>query len=176
MEGNNRDDLDPSKLEFRMLPEWRVEEVIHEMDQDKRKRLLEELYRRIEAKENVYYAEFLREGEPGIPVGLGSWRIRAWPRMEGPKEACGLVELSFIWVHPTYRGLGIGKALVDHAVIEASKHFEKEGYPLRKVYAMITSGNEKGVEIYRRWGFEVEAELKMHFSGDNDMYLLSMFL
>ena len=166
-------DVNPSDLEFRTLPEWRVDEVMVEMDEAKRKRLTAELKRRMDEGENLFYAEIPREGAPGDTVGVGSWCVRSWPRQEGPDESSGLVEISFIHVRPEYRGKGMGKAILENAIVQAADLFEGTEYPLRKVYALVSSGNKKGMEAYRRWGFDEEAVLNRHFSDEFDTVVMS---
>ncbi|MGA1821554.1 MAG: GNAT family N-acetyltransferase [Thermoplasmatota archaeon] len=168
--------METANLEFRRLPDWRVEELMEEMDEIKRKRLVTELERRMGAGENIFYAEIPKEGAPGESVGVGSWRIRSWPRIEGTRESAGLVEISFVHVRPAYRGMGIGLAIVEEAIRQAGEHFEKEGYGLRKVYALLSSGNDKGIEAYRNWGFIEEAVMSRHFSDEFDTIMMTRFL
>lgn len=163
-------------LEFRKLPEWRVDEILHELEEENRVRLGEELTRRILSGENTFYAERPVEGGPGITVGIGSWRIRSWPRADGPKESTGLIELSFMHVRPDERDGITGLAMVNHAIEEASGHFSKAGYQLRKVYALVPSGNPQRINNYLSWGFRQEAVLERHFSNDYDMLVFSRFI
>jgi ribosomal protein S18 acetylase RimI-like enzyme len=164
------------KLELHRLPEWRVEEVLGEMEESRRKVLVLELKRRISSKESVFYAEIPREGGPGETVGVSSWRLRSWPRMEGGKEDAGVAEVSFVHVRPSHRGKGVGEALVVNAVKDAELHFESKGARLRKVYALVPASDREGRAAYIRWGFTEEALLKEHFFKDDDMVVMSFFL
>jgi GNAT superfamily N-acetyltransferase len=170
------DEMDTPGLEFRRLPDWRVEELMEEMDEIKRKRLITELERRMGVGENIFYAEIPREGAPGESVGVGSWRIRSWPRIEGTKESAGLVEISFVHVRPSFRGMGIGMAIVEEAIRQAGVHFKRSGNELRKVYALLSSGNEKGIEAYKKWGFIEEAVMTRHFSDEFDTIIMTRFV
>ncbi len=164
------------KLEFHKLPEWRVEEVLGEMEEARKRVLVLELRRRIGSKETVFYAEVPREGGPGETVGVCSWRLRSWPRMEGTKEDAGLAEVSFVHVRPSHRCKGVGEALMRNAIEDAKQHFESKGSKLRKVYALVPSSDRPGREAYLRWGFTEEALLKGHFSKDEDMVVMSFFV
>ncbi|MCU0799697.1 MAG: GNAT family N-acetyltransferase [Candidatus Thermoplasmatota archaeon] len=164
------------KVEFHKLPEWRVEEVLGEMDEARKKVLVLELKRRLASKETVFYAEIPREGGPGETVGVGSWRLRSWPRMEGTKEDAGLAEVSFVHVRPSHRRKGVGEALMRNAIEDAMQHFGSKGSKLRKVYALVPSSDRLGREAYLRWGFTEEALLKGHFSKDEDMVVMSFFV
>lgn len=170
------DNMDMPSLEFRRLPDWRIEELMIEMDETKRKRLITELERRMGAGENIFYAEIPKDGGPGETVGVGSWRIRSWPRIEGTRESAGLVEISFVHVRPSQRGKGVGLGIVEEAIRQARGHFERSGNDLRKVYALLSSGNSKGIEAYKKWGFIEEAVLARHFSDEFDTIIMTRFV
>ena len=167
---------DGEKIDFHRLPDWRIDEIIVEMDEVKRKRMITEMERRLGARENMFYAEIPSEGGSGETVGVGSWRIRSWPRVEGNRESTGLIEISFVHVKPSARGRGIGKAIIEYAIDSAKAHFEGEGYSLRKAYALISSGNRSGMISYGKWGFREEAVLEKHFSTDFNTVLFSRFI
>jgi ribosomal protein S18 acetylase RimI-like enzyme len=165
-----------TKLDLHRLPEWRVEEVLGEMEEDRKKVLVLELKRRLLSKESVFYAEIPMTGGPGETVGIGSWRLRSWPRMEGGKEDAGLIEVSFIHVRPSHRGKGVGEALLRNAIEDAKQHFASKAATLRKVYALVPSSDRAGREAYLRWGFNEEALLKEQFSKDEDMVVMTLFV
>ncbi|MFW3145667.1 MAG: N-acetyltransferase family protein [Thermoplasmatota archaeon] len=166
---------DGTKLDFHMLSEWRIDEILKEMDEEDKVRFARELKRRHARGEHVFYAEIPREGAAGETVGVASWRVHEWPRQDGAVESSGLVEVSFIHVKPEQRGKGFGRALLEQSIRMASKHFKASGNRLRKIYALVPSTEEDGIFSYKAWGFNLEATLPKHFSDDEDMLMMTKF-
>ncbi|UFJ39236.1 GNAT family N-acetyltransferase [Brevibacillus humidisoli] len=78
-----------------------------------------------------------------------------------------------IWVGPNYRGLGIGKQLMQYSIDWAEAH------GLEKISLDVFSNNQLAVEMYKRYGFEVEGTRVRHFVIDGeyvDEIFMSKFL
>ncbi len=69
----------------------------------------------------------------------------------------GSCEITHLWVHPTHRRRGLGRALLQAAETEA----------LRRGCAQIvlSTGNFQAPLFYERLGFEKKAEIKDHPKG-----------
>jgi len=147
-----------------------------ELGEEDRIRLTEELKRRIGSGENVFYSELPIPDGPARTIGIGSWRVRSWPRADGPKEGTGLIELSFLHIRPEERGKGFDISMIEHAICDARAHFNREGHRLRKVYAQVPAGNQRHIDEYLRAGFTREALLTRHYSDDYDIIIVSRFL
>ena len=64
-------------------------------------------------------------------------------------------EIRAIFVHPSYRGTGIGKALLQYLISMAEK-------PVR---LSVAKSNAPAVELYRRHGFVTVREFEAHYNG-----------
>lgn len=54
-----------------------------------------------------------------------------------------------LYVHPDYKGRGIGKAL-----LEALTTYQKHHYSITQQQVYVTSGNEPALAFYKKMGFE----------------------
>lgn len=64
-------------------------------------------------------------------------------------------EIRAIFVHPSYRGKGVGKALLQHLISVAGK-------PAR---LSVAKSNAPAVELYRRHGFVTLREFEAYYNG-----------
>jgi L-amino acid N-acyltransferase len=71
------------------------------------------------------------------------------------KPAYNITAEISLYVHPDYRGMGIGKKLIDFIVREAS-----ERTALNSLIARITEGNEHSIYLHELNGFEKVGILK----------------
>jgi L-amino acid N-acyltransferase len=91
---------------------------------------------------------FVSENENEISgyVALNKW---------SDKPAYNITAEISLYVHPDYRGMGIGKKLIDFIVREAS-----ERTALNSLIARITEGNEHSIYLHELNGFEKVGILK----------------
>ena len=68
-------------------------------------------------------------------------------RETGAKR-CHIANVFGMYVHPAYRGCGLGRELL-HAVIEGLKKLDG----LQQILIAVTAGNEAAEALYRSYGF-----------------------
>jgi ribosomal protein S18 acetylase RimI-like enzyme len=73
---------------------------------------------------------------------------------DNPPELAGVkhIEIERIYVHPGYKGLKIGKQLIDHAAIEA----KQQGYEV--LWLGVWEKNENAIAFYKKQGFTIFGE------------------
>lgn len=84
----------------------------------------------------------------GKVAGYGA--LNKWSDKEGYNVTA---EIS-LYIHPDYRGLGIGGQLIDFIVVAATET------NLHTIIARITEGNEPSIHLHRKNGFKVCGILK----------------
>lgn len=72
-------------------------------------------------------------------------------------NADGEVELGAIYLHPQFKRLKIGSALLDIA--------RKEIPGLKRISLSVEKGNENGLKFYKTQGFQVYSEFDENFEG-----------
>ncbi len=80
--------------------------------------------------------------------------VSAQPDVQGFGAVFGS-EIRAIFVHPSYRGKGVGKALLQHLISIAGK-------PAR---LSVAKSNVPAVELYRRHGFVTVREFEAYYNG-----------
>lgn len=78
-------------------------------------------------------------------------------------------QLISLWVKPAFRSQGIGKALVQHALMSAQKQ------EIRKLYLYVTSTQQEVIKLYEALGFYTIGLLKEH-TRVNDLYFDSYMM
>lgn len=106
-----------------------------------------------------------------------SWHVQANGTADGPERATflafhdatpvglaacyrdatrnGVAEVLQVWVHPTWRGAGVGWRLMDVVVHWAAAN----GYTT--LVAEVRSGNARALDFYQRYGFHAEAPTQL---------------
>ena len=72
-----------------------------------------------------------------------------------------------------YRGIGIGSAMMDYMISWA----KEKGY--KKISLSVFSTNQPAINLYRKFGFEIEGVKKMEFKINGeyvDEILMALFL
>ncbi len=75
------------------------------------------------------------------------------------------VYLSHVAVDPNYRGMGIGRALLEH-VVEEAKNMGK-----KKVVLHVESDNSRAIKIYNEFGFRTDRLEKIKISNQSFEFL-----
>jgi ribosomal protein S18 acetylase RimI-like enzyme len=106
----------------------------------------------IEARPEAYCEERARTGAAGNEnVLFVAEKGNRWVGVVGgfisDATAMRSVDLVSMWVHPDYRGQGVGRRLVDQLVMWA-----REG-GAERVVLWVTTGNDPAILLYRRCGF-----------------------
>jgi ribosomal protein S18 acetylase RimI-like enzyme len=102
----------------------------------------------------------------GKVVGVGEVKVGVFKKNSHTAEL-GLA------VTKAFRGLGVGKALMDEMLSRA----EKSG--VEKVWLSVFSTNDAAIALYRKFGFIIEGIRKMQFKIGNtyaDELLMAKFL
>jgi GNAT superfamily N-acetyltransferase len=86
----------------------------------------------------------------------GAGLVGAWV----PADRDGAVELYSMWVHPRWRGRGVGDLLVGEVVDWAAEN----GHAVVDLW--VAEGNEVAEQLYRRHGFRMTGESQPHPGRD----------
>jgi RimJ/RimL family protein N-acetyltransferase len=62
-----------------------------------------------------------------------------------------------MWLIPGYRGLGLGKKLMEYIIHWARAH------GVEKISLDVFSNNERAIRLYKKYGFRVEGRLKRQY-------------
>ena len=101
------------------------------------------------------FAFFVRNDQQEIVAGISGW---TWAR------AC---EIRTLWVHPTWRGKGYGRSLLESAEQEARKHGCK--------VILIISYNFQAPAFYQKCGYTLTWKLNDFPPGHQNCYLVKRF-
>ncbi len=96
---------------------------------------------------NAPYAVFVAEID-----GLVAGYVALSPYRNGRKAFSGTCEINY-YLAQRYRGRGIGKALIDHAI----EHAGKVGFHM--MVAIILASNQRSIDLLLRRGFAVSGRL-----------------
>ncbi|NBG89598.1 GNAT family N-acetyltransferase [Isachenkonia alkalipeptolytica] len=92
-----------------------------------------------------------------------------WSIKEGINS--GLVEIFQMSILKEYRGKGYGSLLVEKCLQDIESFYCLRGYPLQRVYIIITESNIIGRNLYRNKDFYVAASLMNHrFVNQMDLF------
>lgn len=75
----------------------------------------------------------------------------------GPLEMNRHVAKFRMWLIPGYRGLGLGKKLMEYIIDWARAH------GVEKISLDVFSNNERAIRLYKKYGFRVEGRLKRQY-------------
>lgn len=98
------------------------------------------------------FAYFIRNDRQEIVAGLSGW---TWA------QAC---EIRALWVHPSWRGQGYGRALLESA--------ENEARACGCKVILISSYSFQAPEFYQKWGYELVWRLNDFPPGYQYNYLV----
>ncbi len=98
------------------------------------------------------FAFFLRNDEQEIVAGLSGW---TW---------AGACEIRTLWVHPSLRGRGHGRALMEAA--------EREARARGCTVILLSSYSFQAPEFYQRCGYELVWRLEDFPPGHQNCYLV----
>ncbi len=103
-------------------------------------------------RDGLLFAFQVRDDQQEVVAGLSGW---TW---------AGACEIRSLWVHPTWRGQGHGRALVNAAEQEARAH----GCQV----ILVSSYSFQAPEFYRRLGYELAWALDGFPPGHRYCYLV----
>lgn len=123
-----------------------------------------------------FYGSFLENG----------WISAAWRNSElmgvltwMPREAAkhGLVEIIDLWVEPEERRKGVGGRLIDHAIVQMRKYYQRFGSNLRKVMVFTGASNKyfAARKLYEKKGFRIAATIPPG-TLDNPQYVEFLYV
>lgn len=127
----------------------------------------------------AFYGRFIENGwisgawKKGKLVGVCAW----FPR-ETVKN--GLAEIIEIWVNAKERGKGIGGKLIDHAIEQMKRYYQRFGSKLRRVMLFTGATEEYSAAraLYEKKGFRVVAAIPRDTLdnpyGDELLYVLQI--
>lgn len=154
-----RDDLLSSSVTFRRMA---LEDIarVHEIDLLSFSLPWTERSYRFELTENrnasVWVAE-VRQAGKDAPVIAGM--IVIWVVLD---EA----HIATIAVHPDYRGLGVGRKLLAHGLLDA---YDRGG---RMAYLEVRRSNKIAQEMYIKFGFDVVGQRPRYYKDNHEDALL----
>lgn len=91
----------------------------------------------------------------------------------GPLDMNRHVAKFRMWLIPGYRGLGLGKKLIEYTIDWARAH------GLEKISLDVFADNERAIQLYKKYGFRVEGRLKGQYvlkGRPVDEILMGLFL
>ena len=101
--------------------------------------------------------------ESGWPIGGGAWLVDSDAGLAGclglTSEGDGLGRLRWVLLHPSLRGLGLGRRMIEEAVAEARR------LGLRRLELDTFGALRSAAAIYRGAGFRVVSEEKTEMWG-----------
>ena len=102
-------------------------------------------------------------------LGLVTWLVHGLPKH-------GLFELDRICILGAFRGMGIGKKLVDALIVDAKEWYTNNNEKARKLYLLTHENNINAHLFYERIGFKHETTLKDHYYRNQDERVYTVFL
>lgn len=105
-----------------------------------------------EIKTTAQQTEWFKNHDKNHPVLVGeiNEKVIAWASLTRWSDRCAYdktAEVS-VYVHKDYRGIGVGKRLLELLVLEG----EKSG--IHYILSRITQGNEASIHLHEIYGFE----------------------
>jgi ribosomal protein S18 acetylase RimI-like enzyme len=108
---------------------------------------------------------FLAVDKQGQVMGYGFLRYFPEKKEKRYTTSLGIV------VSDKFQGQGVGKALMDYMIGEAKKQ------NMKKIWLGVYSDNEKAIEFYKKFGFEIEGVFMYDEYFDNHpRHVVSMAL
>ena len=127
----------------------------------------------------IFYGRFMQNGWIS-----GAWEnekligVLTWAPREAAKH--GLAEIVDFWVRAEERRKGIGGKLIDHALLQMQRYYERFGATLNKVM-LFTGTSDRYLaarNLYEKRGFRVVATIPKNALdnpyGDDLLYVLQM--
>lgn len=101
------------------------------------------------AERPAWFAAHPRERYPILVADAGGGRVAGWARLTpwSPRRAYDRTAESSVYVHPDFRGRGIGRALMDALIALAPAG------GIRAIVARIAEGNPASLALHEALGF-----------------------
>jgi ribosomal protein S18 acetylase RimI-like enzyme len=127
----------------------------------------------------AFYRRFLENGwissawKNGKLIGVLAWMPR-----ETVKN--GLAEILEIWVTSEERGKGIGSKLIDHALKQMKRYYQRFGFKLRRImlFTGATAEFSAARTLYEKKGFRIVATIPRNVLdnpyGEDLLYVLKI--